>query len=713
VTGKKLINTHLDLIGWQLIALVVLVPLVLWPKTSEVFEFNKMLITYLLSATTFLTFLSLCNISGKNLFRRTPLDIPIAAFLLSQLVSTVLSIHPSTSIWGYYSRFHGGLLSYICYALFYYLFVSYSHLLSDDKKDQAFFTRTKFINFFIQSLTLTGGLAAFYGVLEHFGIDKHIWIQDVQSRVFSTLGQPNWLSAYLVALMPISLHLFTKSKDTKQKTYWLVLTLLYLVAILFTKSRSGIGTSVVVLGLHFFYNTLKTLKSKKTKTLNSLAIFSIPVLLAIIIIGTPWSPTPNEFKHRLDVGGPLLSEVEPYLNKVGLSTQLKPLDMSKLPKETQDLITQRSKGIRVGGSDSFQIRQVVWQGATDLFKRRPIFGTGVETFGYSYYWVRPIAHNTLSEWDFLYNKAHNEYLNFLATTGSVGLFAYLLLLLGILKILWSNPNKSKLGFPLVLSFLSILLTNYFGFSVVIIGIFLFLFPAIVLYAKSDEPSTTIKPLVVVSSGIYFATSFYFFMSLIVGLSIYRIWTADIHYSIGRTYLDLGYVAQSIQDLEKATSLSKSEGNYQTSLAEAYATAALALHQKSISATQSAGLSTSRTLQSQSSVFQAKAADSIQKAVESNPYHLNYLKSKVKIEIILSDIDKRYLNASLQTLNQAITLAPTDPKLVYNLGLIYEQLGQKEQAKQAYEKALDLKPDYQSVKEDLDRITKAMAGEQAK
>jgi O-antigen ligase len=53
----------------------------------------------------------------------------------------------------------------------------------------------------------------------------------------------------------------------------------------------------------------------------------------------------------------------------------------------------------------------------------------VETFAYSYYNFRPAQHNQLSEWDYLYNKAHNEFLNFLSTTGAFGLATYLLIIL--------------------------------------------------------------------------------------------------------------------------------------------------------------------------------------------------------------------------------------------------------------------------------------------
>ena len=48
-----------------------------------------------------------------------------------------------------------------------------------------------------------------------------------------------------------------------------------------------------------------------------------------------------------------------------------------------------------------------------------------------------------SEWDYLYNKAHNEYLNYLTTTGIVGLGTHLLLLAGFLIFCRVTYPKSK------------------------------------------------------------------------------------------------------------------------------------------------------------------------------------------------------------------------------------------------------------------------------
>ena len=61
------------------------------------------------------------------------------------------------------------------------------------------------INRLLSLTILSGVIISLYGVAERMGIDKHLWVQDVQSRVFSSLGQPNWLAAYLVALMPIAM----------------------------------------------------------------------------------------------------------------------------------------------------------------------------------------------------------------------------------------------------------------------------------------------------------------------------------------------------------------------------------------------------------------------------------------------------------------------------------------------------------------------------
>src|SRR5882724_6149882 len=104
--------------------LLFLVPLTFSGNTSELFEFNKMWITFGATIIIMVAWLSKMTLQRKIVIQRTPLDIPLLLFLLSQIISTIFSLDPHVSWWGYYSRFNGGLLSTICYILLYYAFVS-------------------------------------------------------------------------------------------------------------------------------------------------------------------------------------------------------------------------------------------------------------------------------------------------------------------------------------------------------------------------------------------------------------------------------------------------------------------------------------------------------------------------------------------------------------------------------------------------------------
>jgi len=130
-------------------------------------------------------------IRQKVIFKKTPLDIPLILFLAANLISFAFSIDKNMSLFGYYSRFNGGLFSLLAYSLLYWAFVS------NLSGEEAF----KIITRCLLPSTL---IVSLYAILQHFGIDKNIWVQDVQNRVFSTLGQPNWLAAFLTAVMPIT-----------------------------------------------------------------------------------------------------------------------------------------------------------------------------------------------------------------------------------------------------------------------------------------------------------------------------------------------------------------------------------------------------------------------------------------------------------------------------------------------------------------------------
>src|SRR3989339_338839 len=238
-------------------------PLLLWPYTSEVFEFNKMMFVYAMTIVITAAW-GIRSFQNKRFeIVQTPLDLPIILFLSSQVISTMVSIDRHTSLWGYYSRFHGGLVSTICYIVLFYALVTH------------FSGHVKAINNLKTTILATAALTAFYAVLEKMGIDKNIWVQDVQSRVFSTLGQPNWLSAYLIALLPLSLFTLIRTDKTVVRLIHSALSLLFLAAILFTRSQSGIGATAIIL-LIFVITVI--LQKKQPKLLIGLAVLILALL---------------------------------------------------------------------------------------------------------------------------------------------------------------------------------------------------------------------------------------------------------------------------------------------------------------------------------------------------------------------------------------------------------------------------------------------------
>ena len=374
-------------------------PLIVWPYTSEIFEFNKIIFVYAMTTIISATWIIKCIQFKKIIFRRTSLDIPIVLYLFISLLSTWLSIDPHTSFFGYYSRFNGGLLSIICYSILYWAFVS--NLSSKQALYSIYYILSSFV------------LVSLYGIAQHFGIDKDIWVQDVQNRIFSTLGQPNWLAAVLVAVLPIVFNKFPNY----------LISILFFVTLLFTKSRSGMLGFVVA---SLIYWSIILYKNYKENIKLFLVLNSIFVVLFFV-----FKPPTN--------------------------------------------IVSTGPALESGGTESGQIRTIVWRGAIDIWKAYPVFGSGLETFAYIYPTYRPIEHNLVSEWDFVYNKAHNEYLNILATAGSVGFISYLILIVFSLLQIY----KSK-RFDLLAGYIGLIVTNFFGFSVVPTQLFLFLFPAIAL-----------------------------------------------------------------------------------------------------------------------------------------------------------------------------------------------------------------------------------------
>jgi len=622
-----------------------------------------------------------CISEKRLIFKKTPLNVVIIVFLVSQLVSTLFSIDIRSSIFGYYDRFNGGLLSLTAYAVLYLGYVS-----NMSKRQTALSLKT---------ILLSTTISSVYGISEHFGVDKNLWVQDVQNRVFSTFGQPNWLAAWLAAVIPVGLFFSLKTFENKheeesgkqkfrfQKTIPYIFTSLAFLTLLFTKSRSGI-LGFAFADIIFWILILKHVFKDKPRRVTTLKLFIVNHLIFLfvtIFVGTPWTPNISKLFRTNSLNN---TEAESAVNEAAVTPALE-----------------------TGGSSSAEIRRIVWQGALDVWKNYPLFGSGVETFAFSYYKYRPASHNLVSEWDFLYNKAHNEYLNFMATTGTVGILAYLLLIVLSLaqisgfKLITSKPNLKNdnqqdkneqhnaleirnLNYALLAGYASILITNFFGFSVVPISLLFFIFPA---FALSEQGSDRVEEYrfdfrkfnsLQKLAGIILAS-----FTLFLIYSVFRYWYADILYNRAHLFYKSGRLIDAVNTIGSAIKLSPHEAIYQNELASNFAEVALVYNKQDS--------------KDNAKKFAGNAKKIVLQAESLSPSNLNILRNHARIAINLSEIDPDQILDAKNTLLKALDLAPTDAKLYLNLSMVYYRINDTDKAIELLEKTIELKTNYRDAR----------------
>lgn len=155
---------------------------------------------------------------------------------------------------------------------------------------------------------------------------------------------------------------------------------------------------------------------------------------------------------------------------------------------------------------------------------------------------------------------------------------------------------------------------------------------------------------------------------------FKLFYADYLYAQGKSYLDASRPAGAIPLLELAVGYRPHEDLFVSSLGEAYAL-----------------MATSKSPQSGIYVDHALAA--AQATAAHNPWHLNYFKSRAKIYLTLATLDPKYNALAKNELEKARQLAPTDPKLAYNLGLVDSRLNLLPESSKQLQDAIKLKLDY--------------------
>src|SRR5260221_670995 len=270
----------------------------------------------------------------------------------------------------------------------------------------------------------------------------------------------------------------------------------------------------------------------------------------------------------------------------------------------------------------------------------------------------------------------------MANTGTIGILSYSILVGASIFVLRKYP-------ALLAGYVSILVTNFFGFSVVIISLFSFILPAIAVSFNANKKEEKNQNLELDGNQKIYITGIVVisgFLLLLIG----RYWQADYFYQKGIVEAQKGQYEGAIKDVQTAIDYSPTEPIYHNQMARIFTDIALGI---------------SKENKDDAKKFVPFAISESDIAYDLSPRNMNIAQTRMSMYLELAEFNPLYLQLAVNLIKDTIPLSPTDPKLELILGKAYANMGQIKNAKEALNNALELKPDYIEAKKDLQIVEK--------
>ncbi len=559
----------------------------------------------------------------------------VGLFVLSFILSTIFSNHLYTSLWGYFSRFNGGLVSVLIF------FGLYWTVLQLKPKTQSV----------LKAVALTMLPISLYSIMQHLGL-AGTWTTDTTTRAFSTFGQPNWYATYCTMVLPIVLYFALNSNDlthspstlnkaSLQHSGWYFLFALGFTGFWFAYSVSGLIGLLISCAFVLILNKRATLKNWR-----GLAI------LLLVCCATALS-NPGIFKQRLN---DVLKEVP--INHSQSTTQ-KSIKTDRTNSPTENLSEDSSptnqtdpnpqtKPIEYNLSDSGFIRKGIWEGTVKLWLASPknfLIGTGPETFPYDFQFFRPASLNYSSEWNFILNKPHNYYLELLAQNGLLGLLIYLAIIIKVL--LAKHPVLTP-------ALIGLFVTNIFGWPTVYTALLFWTFLAL-LTLKTNPTKLKLQPTIRYKTLLTMLAIFvYFYATILFGRQI----LADMFSKASDGYFEAGESKKSLDYSTKSLELNPNEPYYYRQRAKTYMLTLVGQPRDQVDR------------------IKALAYEDVTTATSLNPKNLATLRGNISLYYFLALenlVDAT--NNSDQDAREASAITPTDPHYLILADDYYTKLSQ--------------------------------------
>jgi O-antigen ligase len=364
---------------WTLRVGLFLLPLAFLPNTYDRWVLPKLLLARLL-VLVLAGLLAAQALREKTLIvKRTPLDLPFAAFLISAAISTALAVNLNVAIFGTYSRYDG-LLTLLSYAALFWLAVQ----TLEGPEDAWALLRG-----LLASAYVVAAIAIAQSVIESASPSGLVLqgtevVQGSVVRAYGSFGQWEVLAEFLLLAWPVALWELAVARTVAARALGVNAALVIGIALALTFSRSAWAATVIATAV--LATGLRPWRDRRVLITTLIGVVGIAVLIGALALA----------------GG----------------------------SGFEGTVLRRATQLR-------DIRPSIWHDSLGLIASRPLFGFGPDNFGLVF------GRFATVDYHLPIDKAHAELLQIAATQGLAGVAAYMWLMGAFVVAFWRRRTDRR------------------------------------------------------------------------------------------------------------------------------------------------------------------------------------------------------------------------------------------------------------------------------
>lgn len=494
------------------------VPLFFTGLTFQGLAFEKQIYFYFWLLLALIVWAAKAVISGEMKIRRTPLDIPILAFWLVCLISTIFSVDRWHSFWGFFGDPSRGLMSISALVIAYYV------LLSNFNKN--------IWKWSVAGIVISGSLLSVWTALAVLGI-KFLPNSIMAFAPMSLIGSISGTGVFFGMMLPILITVIFRIRSnaeiksiSKNVLTGILLAVLVLDLFLLLTLYAFVPWIGVLVGMGFFLIFILAQIIRPAENWTWLPMVAFVAVLIILMIGVV------------------------NLARVNLPAEVSPSYMMS------------------------------WNLAKESLKVTPVLGSGPATFGYDFSLYRPQEFNLNNFYNLRFYQGTGIVMEALPTIGILGSVALILLILSFLSVaiylLARQRDKEKtysLGFitSAVILIYAAVTTRIEGTLVILFV--LILSAALAMLLEESESEEKYINLSLKASPKFALALAFVFMVISAGVAFLfvflgKIYVADL-YAGSASRSAAVTESGSITKFAQAASLNPKEGRYFTRIGQEY------------------------------------------------------------------------------------------------------------------------------------------------